>query len=547
MISIKNLTISFSGKKAVDGISLQLEPGEILGLVGESGSGKSVTALTLMGLLASEGVMETGEIDFNGQILLKAGVKPDQKLLRSYRGDHMSMIFQEPMTSLNPTMKIGPQIDEQLLLHAKNDFKDAAERKKRVLETLEGVGLRDVEKVYDSYPHQLSGGMRQRAMIAMAVILHPDLIIADEPTTALDVTIQNQIVKLLKDIRDRENNSMIFITHDLNLARRICTRLAVMKDGKIVEMGPTEDIFTKPQTDYAKKLIAAVPGRKKSVAVDSAENESDKNVENKSESKADKKIVGEAGGTKKSPILTVNDLSVFYNERSNKIFGKTVHKCVVEHASFEIYPGETLGLVGESGCGKSSLCKAILGINKDITGSVKSATVRPQMVFQDPYSSLNPSKSIGWLLEEPLRAEDMIEKSIKYTKEMRREMAIDMLRRVGLDEYYYDRMPHQLSGGQRQRVSIGQALITKPSLIFADEPVSALDVTIQDQVLELLESLQEEYGLAYLFISHDINVIYRVSDRIMVMKKGQILEIGDKDQLFDNPQHPYTKELLAES
>ena len=549
MISIDNLTISFSGKKAVDGISLQIEPGEIMGLVGESGSGKSVTALTLMGLLASEGVMETGTIDFNGTRLLEAGVKPDQKLLRSFRGDQMSMIFQEPMTSLNPTMKVGPQIDEQLILHAKGEFKSSEERKKRVLETLEGVGLRDVEKVYDSYPHQLSGGMRQRAMIAMAVILHPALIIADEPTTALDVTIQNQIVKLLKEIRDRENNSMIFITHDLNLARRICTKLAVMKDGKIVEIGPTEDIFTKPQTDYAKKLIAAVPGRRNTLSAKAqSKAESDKLSGDGSEAGELSNAGNEAGeNDKKSPILTVKDLNVFYKERSNNIFGKTEHKCVVKNANFEIYPGETLGLVGESGCGKTSLCKAILGINNDITGSVKVATVRPQMVFQDPYSSLNPSKTVGWLLEEPLRAEDLLEKSIKTTKASRREMAIDMLRRVGLDEYYYDRMPHQLSGGQRQRVSIGQALITRPSLILADEPVSALDVTIQDQVLDLLEGLQEEYGLAYLFISHDINVIYRVSDRIMVMKKGEILEIGDRDQLFNAPKHPYTKELLAES
>lgn len=313
-----------------------------------------------------------------------------------------------------------------------------------------------------------------------------------------------------------------------------------MKDGKIVETGPTEEIFTNPQTDYAKKLIAAVPGRKNSKAA--VNKVTDVPAEDKTPD--DMKAVAE---DKKSPILTVTDLNVFYKERSKKLFGKTEHKCVVKNANFEIYPGETLGLVGESGCGKTSLCKAILGINNDITGKVKVATVRPQMVFQDPYSSLNPSKTIGWLLEEPLRAEDILEKSIKTTKESRREMAIDMLRRVGLDEYYYDRMPHQLSGGQRQRVSIGQALITRPSLILADEPVSALDVTIQDQVLDLLEGLQEEYGLAYLFISHDINVIYRVSDRIMVMKKGEILEIGDRDQLFDNPQHPYTKELLAES
>ena len=555
MISIDNLTISFSGKKAVDGVSIQLEPGEILGLVGESGSGKSVTALTLMGLLASEGVMDTGVITFNGKQLLKAGEKPDQRLLRSYRGSNMSMIFQEPMTSLNPTMKVGTQIEEQLLLHARLEFPKAEDRKKRVLETLESVGMRDVEKVYDSYPHQLSGGMRQRAMIAMAVILHPDLIIADEPTTALDVTIQNQIVRLLKEIRDRENNSMIFITHDLNLARRICTRLAVMKDGRIVEIGPTEDIFMNPQTAYAQKLIAAVPGRKKKAGSDvgrSNSEDSGAGIAGKEGTAFDAKSAynkedNELSGADKSPILKVSDLSVFYKERSKKVFGKTVHKCVVENADFEIYPGETLGLVGESGCGKTSLCKAILGINNDITGSVKISTVRPQMIFQDPYSSLNPSKTIGWQLEEPLRAEDILEKSIKTTKESRREKAIEMLRRVGLDESYYSRMPHQLSGGQRQRVSIGQALITRPSLILADEPVSALDVTIQDQVLDLLEGLQEEYGLAYLFISHDINVIYRVSDRIMVMKKGQILEIGDRDELFDNPKHPYTRELLAES
>ena len=520
MIRIDNLTISFSGKKAVDNLSLALEPGEILGLVGESGSGKSVTALTLMGLLAAEAEMESGKVSFGDKVILEAGKKPDNALLRSYRGNNMSMIFQEPMTSLNPTMKVGTQIEEQLILHAKSEFKDKKERKARVLQTLESVGLHDVEKVYDSYPHQLSGGMRQRAMIAMAVILHPALIIADEPTTALDVTIQNQIVRLLKEIKERENNSMLFITHDLNLARRICTRLAVMKDGVIVEQGATEEVFTKPRTDYAKKLIAAVPGRVP-----------DSRVHNNCEANS-------------APILEVKDLSVFYTERSNKVFGKTIHKQVVDNANFEIRAGETLGLVGESGCGKSSLCKAILGINKDIKGTIVNNTVRPQMVFQDPYSSLNPSKSIGWLLEEPLRAEDVIERQVKYTKAYLKEQAIDMLRRVGLDESYYDRMPHQLSGGQRQRVSIAQALVTRPSLIFADEPVSALDVTIQDQVLELLEGLQEEFGLSYLFISHDINVIYRVSDRIMIMKNGKILEIGDRDEVFNNPKEDYTKELL---
>ncbi len=540
MIKIDNLTISFIGKTAVDNVSLEINPGEILGLVGESGSGKSVTALTLMGLMSDEAYMESGEVTFGDEVILKAGNTPDDNLLRSYRGSRISMVFQEPMTSLNPTMKVGTQVAEQLLLHAKDEYPTAQDRKNCVVKAFESVGLHDCENLYDKYPHQLSGGMRQRVMIAMAVILHPELIICDEPTTALDVTVQNQIVALLKEINAREKNSMVFITHDLNLARRICTRIMVMKDGRIEEQGETEEIFTNPRTAYAKKLIAAVPGRRSAKAASkqkaSASDEalsvkSDKSNTNRNESK----------------ILTVRDLDVFYKERSKKLFGKSIHKKVVSGASFDIYEGETLGLVGESGCGKSSLCKAILGINKDITGTVENKTIRPQMVFQDPYSSLNPARTIGWQLEEPLFALDLLEKELKTTKSWRKEQAIEMLKRVGLDESYYDRMPSQLSGGQRQRVSIAQALITRPKLIFADEPVSALDVTIQDQVLDLLKSLQDEYKIAYLFISHDINVIYRVSDRIMVMKDGEILETGDKHSVFECPNHPYTKELLNES
>jgi ABC-type glutathione transport system ATPase component len=524
LIRIDNLTISFLGIEAVSNVSLEIAPGEILGLVGESGSGKSVTALTLMGLFSDEAEVKSGTVTFGDKVLMEAGKPLDDSLLRSYRGSHMSMIFQEPMTSLNPTMKVGMQVSEQLLLHAKEKYPTVAARRECVIEAFKSVGLHDAEALYDKYPHQLSGGMRQRVMIAMAVILHPELIIADEPTTALDVTIQNQIVRLLKEINERENNSMIFITHDLNLARRICDRLIVMKDGHIAEQGKTEDIFTNPQTDYAKKLIAAVPGRKSKPS-----------------------IMFEVGSETVNNILSVKDLNVYYKERSKKMFGKSIHRMVVEGATFDIREGETLGLVGESGCGKSSLCKAILGINKDIKGSVVSKTVRPQMVFQDPYSSLNPSRTIGWQLEEPLWAMDVLEKDIKTNKAWRKQQAIEMLEKVGLDASYYDRMPSQLSGGQRQRVSIGQALITRPKLIFADEPVSALDVTIQDQVLDLLKNLQKEFGIAYLFISHDINVIYRVSDRIMVMKDGKILEIGDKEEIFNNPKDPYTRELLAES
>ena len=537
MIRIDDLTITFNGKAAVKDVSIEIRPGEILGLVGESGSGKSVTALTLMGLLNNEAKVESGTVTFNDRVLMRAGEKEDRDQLRSYRGSHMSMIFQEPMTSLNPTMKVGYQVSEQLLLHARERFANEEERKKYVVSTFESVGLNDAENLLDKYPHQLSGGMRQRVMIAMAVILHPELIIADEPTTALDVTIQNQIVRLLKEIRERENNSMLFITHDLNLARRICTRLLVMKDGQIVEQGETEKIFTDPRTDYAKMLIAAVPGRKKTQK--NGKDEGIKTEENSS--------LGAKDTEKPESILSVRALDVFYRERSKKLFGGTVKRKVVSKADFDIFAGETLGLVGESGCGKSSLCKAILGINKLYTGTIANKTVRPQMVFQDPYSSLNPSKTIGWQLEEPLFTMDIIEKDIKTDKAWRKDQAIAMLKRVGLDESYYNRLPSQLSGGQRQRVSIAQALITRPKLIFADEPVSALDVTIQDQVLDLLKDLQSEYGIAYLFISHDINVIYRVSDRIMVMKDGRILETGDKEEIFENPRDPYTKELLAES
>ncbi|MBR1860755.1 MAG: ABC transporter ATP-binding protein [Lachnospiraceae bacterium] len=551
MISIDGLTISFDGKKAVSGISLELRPGEILGLVGESGSGKSVTALTLMGLLSDEAVMESGKVTIGDTVILEAGKKPDEKLLRSYRGSHMSMVFQEPMTSLNPTMKVGPQVAEQLILHASDRYPKPADRKRCVVEAFESVGLHDAEALYDKYPHQLSGGMRQRVMIAMAVILHPELIIADEPTTALDVTIQNQIVRLLKDINARENNSMLFITHDLNLARRICTRLLVMKDGCIVERGATEDIFTNPGTEYAKKLISAVPGRKRSAPQYAGEDCAcsrqtammPENPDSEDKKDSDRADIAPA----KKSILTVTDLCVYYKERSKKPFGGNIRRKVVHAAKFDIYEGETLGLVGESGCGKSSLCKAILGINRNIKGKIEHRTIRPQMIFQDPYSSLNPMRTIGWQLEEPLYTMDAIRRDIKTTKEWRREQAMEMLGRVGLDESYYYRYPHQLSGGQRQRVSIAQALMTKPKLIFADEPVSALDVTIQDQVLDLLKSLQDEFGIAYLFISHDINVIYRVSDRIMVMKDGRILEIGDREQVFNSPSDPYTRELLEES
>ena len=521
MIKIENLSVAFEETLAVNQLNLEIYDGEILGIVGESGSGKSVTALSIMGLLSSEATIKGGSIRMGEDWLIKDGKAQDKDRLRKAQGNRMSMVFQEPMTSLNPTQKVGRQVDEVLVLHTQLE---AQERYDKVLEAFRSVGLKNVEKVYDSYPHQLSGDMRQRVMIAMAIILKPELLIADEPTTALDVRVQNQIIQVLRNIYKEQKTSMLFITHDLNLARRICNRIAVMKDGKLVEIGPTEEVFGNPKEPYTRKLIEAVPSRVK-----------------------EKEDAPETTAEASVNILEVRDLNVYYQEGSNSLFGQKKKRQVVENATFTLEKGETLGLVGESGCGKTSLCKAILGMNKLVDGEVKHYSIRPQMVFQDPYSSLNPAKTIGWLLQEPLRAAGKLDPACKMTDADMKAAAYDMLQKIGMPEKYFNRWPSQLSGGQRQRISIGQALITRPGLVIADEPVSALDVTIQAQIMELMQKLQEELQLSYLFISHDINVIYKMSDRIMVMKDGKIVEIGDKEVLFTNPKEEYTRLLFAES
>ncbi len=552
MIRIENLSVAFDKTEVVKNVNLDLVDGEVLGVVGESGSGKSVTALTLMGLVSESAQITSGRILFDDVVLQEAGKPRDQVLYRRYQGAQMSMIFQEPMTSLNPTQRVGHQVEEMLWLHAEHrpqgPWKQASdalrlsgrrtgqkeEFRTRVLEAFHAVGLRDEERVYTSYPHQLSGGMRQRVMIAMALILHPRLLVADEPTTALDVTVQNQIIALLRKINSKQNNAMLFITHDLNLARRLCGRIAVMKDGRVVELGETEEIFRHPRQEYTKRLIEAVPSRmkKKTWSADAV---------------LGKAASAEAALNNSAPVVRVHDLSVFYQDGSNSLFGQKKKQCVVADASFEIYPGESLGLVGESGCGKTSLSKAILGMNRSIRGEIVSNTTRPQMVFQDPYSSLNPAKTIGWLLQEPLRAAGALDRSKVMTKADMEAAAYDMLHRVGMEDKYFHRKPSQLSGGQRQRVSIGQALITHPGLVVADEPVSALDVTIQAQIMELMRRLQQEMKLAYLFISHDINVVYQMCDRIMVMKEGRIIEVGETERLFRAPKEEYTRELLSSS
>ena len=516
MIKIDNLSVAFDGAEVVKNVTIEIADGEIVGVVGESGSGKSVTALTLMGLASEDAEITSGKIWFDEVVLAEAGKRKDKLLYRRYQGNEISMIFQEPMTSLNPTQRVGMQVEEVLKLHT---TMRKEERKKKVLETFFAVGLKNPEKVYESYPHQLSGGMRQRAMIAMAIILNPKLLVADEPTTALDVTVQNQIITLLKEINEKQKNAMLFITHDLNLAKRLCHRIVVMKDGEIVEQGETKQVFEQPKEDYTKRLMEAVPSRMKK--------------------KEQRKLTEE--------ILSVKDLNVYYPLGSNSLFQKKGKHHVVKDANFVLHKGEILGLVGESGCGKTSLSKALLGMNRDITGSILHETVRPQMIFQDPYSSLNPSKTIGWLLEEPLRAAGKLDKALEMTPADRKAAVYEMLKKIGLKESYYDRKPSQLSGGQRQRVSIGQALITKPGFIVADEPVSALDVTIQAQIMELMLKFQEEMDLSYLFISHDINVVYTMCDRVMVMKDGCIIETGMTEEIFNYPKEEYTKLLLANS
>ena len=572
MIKIEDLSVAFGETEAVRHVNLDLVEGEILGVVGESGSGKSVTALTLMGLAADTARVTTGRILFDGVTLREAGSPCDKRLYRSYQGARMSMVFQEPMTSLNPTQRAGRQVEEMLRLHT---GLAAAERREKVLEAFRAVGLREPEKVYASYPHQLSGGMRQRVMIAMAVILEPELIVADEPTTALDVTIQNQIIELLRKINETQKNAMLFITHDLNLARRLCHRVAVMKDGRVVEQGPVEEIFRNPKEEYTRRLIEAVPSRmERRKDIREVFQEPVKGDFRNTKEEYTKRKVAVSGAEERTsqesaqsaaPVLEVRNLSVYYQDgnvsflsgdRKNwqgerlslrERLSGTKKEWVVSGADFEIYPGESLGLVGESGCGKTSLSKAILGMNCHIQGEIRHHSIRPQMIFQDPYSSLNPMKTIGWLLQEPLRAAGALDKSRAMTKGDMVAAAYDMLRKVGLEESYFSRRPSQLSGGQRQRVSIGQALITSPGFLVADGPVSALDVTIQAQIMELLQRLQQEMHLAYLFISHDINVVYHMCDRIMVMKEGRIIEIGETEEIFEHPREDYTKLLLRES
>jgi len=508
MLEVRDLNIEFHDhskpETVVYDVDLILEEGDIVGIVGESGSGKTMSALAICGLLSRHDMEKRGQILFQGKELLTCS----RQEMRELQGDDIAIIFQEPMTSLNPVKKIGWQVEEALRIHT-NLTKE--ERYERAIWALTEAELPEPEKVYEQYPHELSGGMRQRVMIAAAIVCRPKILIADEPTTALDVTIQAEIIELLQKLNREYKTAILFISHDLSLVRKLCHRVMVMQNGYVVEQGNTEDIFCNPKEEYTRKLIASIPDCSKE--------------------KTERNFSGE------EVVLAVKDIHAGYISSAG-VFGKKQEKKVLKGVDFELHKGEVLGLVGESGCGKSTLAKVILGLNQRYTGQVNFTAGSIQMVFQDPYSSLNPRRKIGWIMEEPLKVKG------GYTKEERREKVLQMLEKVGLEKELADRYPSQLSGGQRQRVSIGLALMSDPKVLVADEPVSALDVTIQAQILELLKRLQEEMGLAILFISHDLRVVYELCDRVIILKDGDIVEEGIPSKLYREYKHPYTGQLL---
>ena len=502
---------------AASGVNFSVRPGEVLAIVGESGSGKSTSAMSLLGLLPVNG-RASGSVKLEGEEVIGA----DKKRLREIRGQKIAVIFQEPMTALNPVYTVGFQITEALQIHNKSMTK--AQAKKRSLELLAMVELPDPEKAFNSYPHQLSGGQRQRAMIAQSISCDPLLLIADEPTTALDVTVQAEILELMRNLNKRLNSAIILITHDMGVVADLSDHMIVMKDGVVVETGATEQIFEQPTHEYTKALLAAVPHLGAAPA-------------------RDWKIA--TGG---EPALRMESLNIEYPKR-----GKVPAFLAVKNASLEIYPGEVLGLVGESGSGKTTIGRAVVGLLPIKSGQLSVAgqkmvgvskkdllEVRRNIgiVFQDPGSSLNPRWPIGQSIAEPLLLAG-------WNSEDRTKRVSELLDLVELPRTYRNRYPHELSGGQRQRVGIARALALSPKLLVADEPTSALDVSVQARVLELLQQIQKEQQFATLFISHDLAVVDLLSDRIAVMQFGEIVEQGEKDQILRNPQHEYTKKLIS--
>lgn len=552
LLCVEGLDVSFGNTHAVKGIDLQVDAGRTLAIVGESGSGKSVSALSILGLMgAAGGTVNAGKILFNSSNGTHDLLQLSQKQLRKIRGNEIAMIFQEPMTSLDPVFTIADQIGEVLMLHQGLSKKEAYSEAKGLLER---VRLPDAQEMLTRYPHQLSGGMRQRVMIAMALACRPSLLIADEPTTALDVTIQAQILTLIRDLQQETGMGILFITHDMGVVAEIADDVVVMLKGEKVEDGSVKTIFSNPKTPYTKALLAAVPklGSMRGVTVpqpmpilDASEG---------SILKVAKEVVKSTARYDEPPLISVDNLSVRFDLKGG-LLGRVVGSVhAVENVSFPIFAGETVALVGESGSGKSTIGRTIQQLQAISEGDIVFAGQsyskmsrrerlalrrRVQYVFQDPFASLDPRKTVGFSIAEPIRTHGLM----KGQKEIDARVA-SLLERVGLPAAYADRYPHEFSGGQRQRICIARALSVKPELIIADEALSALDVSVQAQIINLLMELQQSENLAFLFISHDMAVVERMSHRVAVLYLGQIVEIGTRQQIFENPQHPYTKRLL---
>ncbi len=551
VLKVADLHVSFphdgAYREAVKGVSFEVRRGTTLGIVGESGSGKSVSTLAIMGLLPKTAQVSGTWTDLHGRV---------------------SMIFQEPMTSLNPVQRCGKQVEEMLLAHEKVSRQEA---RQRTIQLFEEVMLPRPEKIYRSYPHEISGGQKQRVMIAMALICHPDLLIADEPTTALDVTVQKTILDLLRTLQQKYQMGIIFISHDLGVIAQIADEVAVMYHGEIVEQGAAQQVLHAPQHPYTKGLLACRPPldsrpRRLLTVKDFLEMENREwRMENSADASSNPQFSTLDSQINQTPLLRVRDLDVTYALETN-IFGKVKKELkAVDGLSFDIYRGETVGLVGESGCGKSTLGRAILQLLQRSSGTIeydgkslehltpaetKALRRKMQIIFQDPYSSLNPRITIGEAIAEPLKVHHLVQTSNtqafkQSNNQAIKETVLSLMKQVGLEPDCYNRYPHEFSGGQRQRVCIARALILQPELVICDESVSALDVSVQAQVLNLLNDLKEQHGYTYLFITHDLSVVKFLSDRILVMERGKIVEQGPADQLFAHPQHPYTQRLLA--
>ena len=547
MLEIKNLAVSFdNGDKAVKSISFKLQENRILGIVGESGSGKSVTALSILGLLPKDKSEVKGEIIFDNKNVMDFSEKEFQKI----RGNKISMIFQEPMSSLNPTLTCGYQVAEAIEQHTKLSSKEI---KEEVISLFYKVKLPRPKQIFNSYPHQISGGQKQRVMIAMAIACKPKLLIADEPTTALDVTVQKEIIDLLKDLQKENGMSILFITHDLGLVSEIADEIIVMYKGNIVEKGTAESVFKRPKDNYTRALINSKPNLTERLKVlptvdDFIKNTIDTTVYT-DEERADfhKKIYA------KKPLLEVINLKKQFILNALWFSKKEIVRAV-DGISFKIYEGETLGLVGESGCGKTTLGRTILQLENATSGKIlyrgsditalyakelREIRKEIQIIFQDPFSSLNPRITVGKSIIEPMTVHRIL-----GSKKERKEYVLNLLKKVGLEEGHFYRYPHEFSGGQRQRIGIARTIALQPKLIICDESVSALDVSVQAQVLNLLNKLKAEYNFTYIFISHDLSIVKYMADQLLVMNKGKIEEIGDADMIYKNPKKRYTKKLI---